>query len=88
MVIVRWKDNRSKEQEQETEDLWQAMALSKHLCDIEKVIAEIECNGIIMVGAMGAAGVSDGKLPDGNDYRWVKRRSEDGKTQYIRRSRK
>lgn len=88
MTIVRWEDENKTAQEQETADLWQAMALSKHLYNTEGITAEIESGGIVMVGAMGASGVSDGKLPDGNDYLWVKRRSADGKTQYKRRSRK
>lgn len=88
MVIIRWKDENNKEQEQETVDLWQAMALSKHLYNNERITAEIEYDGIVMVGAMGADGVANGKLPNGTAYRWVKRRSEDGKTQYIRRARK
>lgn len=88
MIKVHWKDENRTAQEQETKDLWQAMALSKHLYNNEGITAEIIADDIIMIGAMGASGVVDGKLPDGNDYLWVKRRSADGKTQYIRRSRK
>ncbi len=39
------------------------------------------------VGADKTSGVIDGKLPNGEPYLWVKRRSEDGKTQYVKRTR-
>lgn len=88
MILVQWKDKNNNAQKQEAEDLWQAMALSKHLYNNEGITAEIVADEIVMIGAMGASGVVDGKLPDKNDYLWVKRRSADGKKQYIKRSRK
>lgn len=83
MIKVLWELN-----EQECESLNEAMALSKHLKDHNQITARIVSDGMEIVGAMGSDGVKDGKLPDSTDYLWVKRRSADGKTQYVKRSRK
>lgn len=54
----------------EFENLDQAMAWAKKLGEFVK----IEFNGMEIVGKFGADGISNGKLSNGDDYSWTKRR--------------
>ena len=54
----------------EFETLDPAMAWAKELGEF----VTIEFDGKQVVGIFGAAGVVDGKFPDGNAYTWKKRR--------------
>ncbi|MDP3620608.1 MAG: hypothetical protein Q8R65_01645 [Polynucleobacter sp.] len=54
----------------EFETLDQAMAWAKELGDF----VTIQFNGSEVVGKFGADGILDGKLPNGESYRWKKRR--------------
>lgn len=35
---------------------------------------------LVLVGELGASGVIDGKLPDGSDYEWKKKRDQRSRT--------
>ncbi len=54
----------------EFETLDQAMEWAKAIGEF----VTIEFNGKQVVGIFGAAGVVEGKCPDGADYSWTKRR--------------
>ena len=54
----------------EFDTLSQAMAWAKELGEF----VTIQFNGSEVVGKFGADGVLDGKLPNGEPYRWRKRR--------------
>jgi hypothetical protein len=54
----------------EFDTLDQAMAWAKELGEF----VTIEFDGKQVVGIFGAAGVVEGKCPDGADYSWKKRR--------------
>ena len=54
----------------EFETLDQAMAWAKELGEF----VTIQFNGSEVAGKFGADGVLDGKLPNGETYRWKKRR--------------
>lgn len=76
MILVKWEDYDSQPHSRECDDLWAAMELSKHLKDKANITAEIVDDNIVYVGAMGANIVLDGKLPNGNEYGWTKRRGD------------
>jgi hypothetical protein len=65
MYNVVWKD-----ESKEFVDLGQALAFSQTL----NCFVTINGNGMEIVGIMGSDSVEDGKLPDGTDYSWYKRR--------------
>lgn len=75
-IKVKWEDYDSRPHERECDNLWTAMELSKHLKDKANITANIVDDEIVYVGAMGANVVVDGKLPNGTDYVWTKRRGE------------
>ncbi len=50
--------------------LSEAMQFSKEL----NCFVTIKGDGMELVGIFGSASVNDGKLPDGTDYTWKKRR--------------
>lgn len=54
----------------EFETLDQAMAWAKELGEF----VTIQFNGSEVVGKFGADGIKEGKLPNGEAYRWKKRR--------------
>lgn len=58
--------------EEEFDNLADAMAHAKEL----NVLVTIEGNGMEIVGLFGADSIRDGKCPDGEDYTWMKRRSQ------------
>lgn len=76
MVKVEWEDYDGVQCHRECEDLWKAMELSKHLKDCANITADIVDDEVVYVGSMGANIVTEGKLPDGNNYGWTKRRGE------------
>ena len=65
MIIVRHKEDIH-----EFETLTQAIAFATELGEFVK----IEFDGKELVGVFGAAGITDGKCPDGVEYTWMKRR--------------
>ena len=65
MIIVRHKEDTH-----EFETLAQAIAFATELGEFVK----IEFDGKELVGVFGAAGITDGKCPDGVEYTWMKRR--------------
>lgn len=75
-IKVLWEDYDSQPHERECEDMWKAMELSKHLKDKANITATIQSEEFFLVGSMGAGIVLAGKLPDGNDYTWTKRRGD------------
>lgn len=76
MVKVKWEDYDGVQCHRECNDLWSAMELSKHLKDCANIVADIVDNEVVYVGAMGANIVASGKLPDGDNYLWYKRRPD------------
>ena len=74
MILVIWEDYDSQPHARECADMWAAMELSKHLKDCANITADIVNDEIVYVGAMGANVVSEGKLPNGEEYGWYKRR--------------
>lgn len=76
MIKVEWEDYDGVQCRRECKDMWAAMELSKHLKECANITAHIVDNDIVYVGAMGANVVVDGKLPNGNDYAWFKRRPD------------
>ena len=48
----------------------QAMAWAKELGEF----VTIQCDGMEVAGKFGADGIIDGKLPNGEAYKWKKRR--------------
>jgi hypothetical protein len=65
LIIVRHKEDIH-----EFETLTQAIAFATELGEFVK----IEFDGKELVGVFGAAGITDGKCPDGVEYTWMKRR--------------
>ena len=65
MIIVRHKEDTH-----EFETLAQAIAFATELGEFVK----IEFDGKELVGVFGAAGITNGKCPDGVEYTWMKRR--------------
>lgn len=76
---VKWEDYDSQPHCQDCKDMTEAMRLSKHLKDKANIQAEIVTDDFVLVGAMGSNVVLDGKLPNGNDYTWFKRRPDPNK---------
>lgn len=62
----------SKEVSKEFVTLDEAMKFSKEL----NCFVTISGNGMEIVGKFGADAVNNGKLPDGHDYTWMKRRTQ------------
>lgn len=73
------------EQERLKDNMIAEKKIPQWVKDKEKLTQPLE--EVVFVGATKTAGIKDGKLPDGTDYLWVKRRSEDGKTKYVKRER-
>jgi hypothetical protein len=70
MYKVKWKEN-ERECVHESRDLDEAMAYAKEL----NVFVTICSDTFELVGKFGADAVTAGKLPDGYDYTWYKRRN-------------
>lgn len=73
---VKWEDYDNQPHSQECKDMPAAMELSKHLKDKANLQAEIVTDEFVLVGSMGSNVVLDGKLPNGADYTWTKRRGD------------
>lgn len=67
MFEVNWLED-----SKEFVTLDEAMKFSKEL----NCFVTIKGNGMELVGKFGADAVENGKLPDGHDYTWMKRRSQ------------
>ena len=70
MYKVEWKDASGRGCVEEVIDLSAAMAFAKEL----GILVTINGGGMEIVGVFGADSIRDGKLPDGHDYTWYKRR--------------
>ena len=72
MYKVNWKDTAGRGCEEEVKDLSEAMAFAKEL----GILVTINGGGMEIVGVFGADAVNNGKLPDGHNYTWMKRRNQ------------
>ena len=70
MYKVEWKDTAGRGCVEDVKDLSEAMAFAKEL----GILVTINGKGMEIVGVFGADSVKEGKLPDGHDYTWKKRR--------------
>ncbi|CAB5214538.1 hypothetical protein UFOVP190_154 [uncultured Caudovirales phage] len=70
MYNVIWKDADNRVCDKQFSDLTPAMAWAREL----GVFVTITGGEFDIVGVLGADAVVDGRLPDGNDYTWKKRR--------------
>jgi len=70
MYEVKWKDTAGKGCAEEVKDLSEALAFAKEL----GILVTINGDGMEIVGVFGADSVNNGKLPDGTNYSWYKRR--------------
>jgi len=70
MYKVEWKDTAGRGCVEAVEDLSTALVRAKEL----GILVTINGDGIEIVGVFGADSVVNGKLPDGTDYNWYKRR--------------
>jgi hypothetical protein len=67
MYEVKWKED-----SKEFITLDEAMKFSKELNCFVTIVGD----GMELVGMFGSDSVNNGKLPDGTDYTWMKRRSQ------------
>lgn len=67
MYEVKWKED-----SKQFITLDEAMKFSKELNCFVTIVGD----GMELVGMFGSDSVNNGKLPDGNDYTWMKRRSQ------------
>ena len=70
MYKVNWKDTAGRGCVEEVKDLSAALLFAKEL----GIPVTINGGGMEIVGVFGADSIKDGKLPDGTDYTWYKRR--------------
>lgn len=70
MYKVEWKDKAGVGFEEEVATLGDAMAFAKEL----GILVTINGGGMEIVGIFGADSVDNGKLPNGDQYTWYKRR--------------
>jgi len=70
MYKVVWKDTAGRGCEEAVKDLSEAMAFAKEL----GILVTINGGGMEIVGHFGADSINNGKLPDGTNYSWYKRR--------------
>lgn len=70
MFEIKWKDTDGIEIVVEHESLSGAL---EHSREINRYVT-ITGSGMEIVGIFGADSVNNGKLPDGTDYTWYKRR--------------
>ncbi len=67
MYEVKWKED-----SKQFITLDEAMKFSKELNCFVTIVGD----GMELVGMFGSDSVNNGKLPDGTDYTWMKRRSQ------------
>lgn len=72
MYKIEWKDKAGKGCVTEVIDLSAALVKAKEL----GILVTINGGGMEIVGVFGADSVNNGKLPDGHDYTWMKRRRQ------------
>ena len=72
MYKVEWKDKAGQGCIAEVVDLSAALVKAKEL----GILVTINGGGMEIVGVFGADSVNNGKLPDGHDYTWMKRRKQ------------
>lgn len=74
MYKVYWMSTEDTAVCQDFEDLTSALQHSKYLRDVGRQFVTMVSENPNCVGKQGVDAVVDGKLPDGNDYEWKKRR--------------
>jgi len=72
MYKVKWNDAGGRACEEEVETLSLALTRSKEI----GLFVKINGDDFELVGVFGTDSVKDGKLPDGTDYTWMKRRRQ------------
>lgn len=72
MYKIEWKDKAGNGCITEVVDLSAALVKAKEL----GILVTINGGGMEIVGVFGADSVNNGKLPDGHDYTWMKRRKQ------------
>lgn len=70
MYKVKWNDTAGRGCVEEVKDLSAALSFAKEL----GILVTINGGGIEIVGVFGADSVNNGKLPNGENYSWYKRR--------------
>lgn len=70
MYKVVWNDTAGLSCEEELKDLSAAMIFAKEL----GILVTINGGGMEIVGVFGADSINNGKLPNGENYSWYKRR--------------
>lgn len=74
MYKVYWTCPEGKASHQDFEDLTDALQHSKYLRDVGRRFVTMVSENPNCVGKQGVDSIVDGKLPDGNNYEWKKRR--------------
>ena len=70
MYKVVWNDTAGRGCVEEVKDLSEAMKFAKEL----GILVTINGGGMEIVGVFGADSINNGKLPNGENYSWYKRR--------------
>lgn len=70
MFEITWKDSQGQDCSELTETLAMALEFAKEL----GILVTINGSGMEIVGVFGADSVQQGKLPNGTEYNWYKRR--------------
>jgi hypothetical protein len=70
MYKVVWNDTAGRDCVEEVKDLSAAMQFAKEL----GILVTINGGGMEIVGVFGADSIDNGKLPNGENYSWYKRR--------------
>lgn len=76
MYKIYWTDSQGAPCSQDFEGLSDALAHSKYLRDIGRTFVTMVSENPDAVGKPGVDSIVDGKLPDGNNYTWMKRRTQ------------
>jgi hypothetical protein len=76
MYKIYWTDSQGLACSQDFEILTDALAHSKHLRDIGRTFVTMVSENPNVVGKPGVDTVIDGKLPNGEAYTWMKRRTQ------------
>lgn len=72
MFKIYWTDHDTLSQGQETNDLVQALQITKEKRDAGYTFVTMASENTQHVGKPGVNAVVDGKTPDGHDYDWSK----------------
>ena len=76
MFKVYWTDPLGLPCAQDFESLTESLEHSKYLRDTGRTFVTMVSENPDSVGKPGVDSVVDGKLPDGEDYTWMKRRKQ------------